>query len=105
MTTFRIVRIVRRTPLPVWILVVLYVLTLTCWSFLVPVFSAVNEPAAVDGVMRIHQDQGWPSAPSNLLPQTGAAMDRTVYGNSLRPLPGQPGPAGGAASRRAPVVG
>ena len=91
-TTFRIGRIIRRTPLPVWILVVLYMLTLACWSFLVPVFSAVNEPAAVDGVMRIHQDQGWPSAPSKLLPQTGAAMDRTVYGNSLRPLPDNPVP-------------
>ena len=91
-TTFRVVRIVRRTPLPVWILVVLYVLTLTCWSFLVPVFSAVNEPAAVDGVTRIRQDQGWPSAPSNLLPQTGAAVDRTVYGNGLRPAPDNPVP-------------
>ncbi|MGZ4664635.1 MAG: hypothetical protein ACXV5Q_06175 [Frankiaceae bacterium] len=92
MTTFRLVRIVRRTPLPVWILVVLYVLTLTCWSFLVPVFSAVNEPAAVDGVMRIQQDQGWPSAPSNLLPQTGAAVNRSVYGTSLRPAQNNPVP-------------
>ncbi|MGZ4620121.1 MAG: hypothetical protein ACXV3F_15780, partial [Frankiaceae bacterium] len=91
-TTFRLVRIVRRTPLPVWILVVLYVLTLTCWSFLVPVFSAVNEPAAVDGVMRIQQDQGWPSAPSNLLPQTGAAVNRSVYGTSLRPAQNNPVP-------------
>ena len=98
-TTFRIGRIIRRTPLPVWILVVLYILTLACWSFLVPVFSAVNEPAAVDGVMRIHAGSRLAERPSNLLPQAGGGGGPHRLRQHPAACPEQPGPAVGAAAR------
>lgn len=64
-------QLIRRAPLPVWLVTGLFAMVLAGWSVLAPLYHAADEPNHADAVMHIEEGQGWTRSPVALVSNSG----------------------------------
>jgi small subunit ribosomal protein S36 len=99
---FRPLRLIRATPVGVWVITGLFALVLAGWSVLVPQYHAPDEPNHVDAVMRLEQGKGWPHPGSaTVLPDGVGAIAVSPFGTRAAPYDLNHGavPQAGAVTR------